>query len=124
MTRANTDRPTGSEHLERPKAGGEHSDALESGLPSDVHNPGAGTSNKGTGYKPAGSETYTEKGDYPGVLEGKRKGAAGPIPSTAAAQGVPAKGVVSGGRGASGKFSGTMGSGAQGEPKHKGTMGS
>jgi len=79
---------------------------------------------EGTGYKPGGAETTTEKANYPSVEEGNEKGAAGPMPSTAKAQGVQAKGVLGDGRGSSGRFSGTMGSGAKGEPKCKGTIGS
>ena len=114
MTRANT---------ERPQTGGGHSDALESGYPSDKPSEGAGTSDKGTGYTP-GSENAIEKASYPGVEQGNEKGAGGPMPSTAKAQGVAAKGIIGDGRGSSGRFSGTMGSGAKGEPKSKGTIGS
>lgn len=126
MTRATTDRPTGAQGLERPKAGGEHSDALESGLPHDTRSQGAGTSDNGTGYKPDGKNSL-EGGNFPTVEEGNRKGAAGPEPGTAKAQGVPAKGTIGGGRGSSGKFRGTMGGGApDSEPslsKCKGAMG-
>src|SRR5437879_5181488 len=111
------------ENTERPRTGGGHSDALESGPPQDTGSPAAGTSDKGTGYTP-GSETATEKGNYPGVEQGNEKGAGGPMPSTAKSQGVAAKGIIGDGRGSSGRFSGTMGSGAKGEPKSKGTIGS
>jgi hypothetical protein len=124
MTRANTERPTGARGLERPKAGGEHHDSLESGLPSDVRSEGAGTSDKGTGYKPGSGETAEEKGNYGSVEHGNAKGAAGTMPSTSRIDG--ARGTIGDGRGSSGKFSGTMGSGAKGEPglsKCKGTIG-
>lgn len=127
MTRANTERPTGAHGMERPKAGGEHHDALESGLPKDVRSQGAGTANEGVGYKPAGHESVTEKGEYPGPGEGSHKGAAGPMPSSARAQGVPARNATGDGRGGSGRFKGTMGEGARGDPENisraKGTMG-
>jgi len=124
MTRAATDRPTGANGLERPKAGGEHSDALESGMPHDAASEGAGSSDKGTGYKPAGGETSEERGNYGSVETGNAKGAAGAMPSTSRING--ARGTVGDGRGSSGKYSGTMGSGSKGEPsvsRCKGAMG-
>ena len=126
MTRANTEHPTGARGLERPKPGGQHSDALESGLPKDTRSEGAGTSDAGTGVTPSRSETDVEKGDYPAPGEGMKRGAAGPIPSTASAGGIPAHGATGDGRGSSGKFKGTMGSGQKGEPglsRAKGAMG-
>lgn len=121
MTRANT---------ERPKAGGEHSDALESGLPSDRKSEGAGTEHTGTGVKAASSENRLEKGDYPEPGEGTSGGGGTnhrvlPTPSKedAHSRGMQnARGVMGGGRGESGKFRGTMG-GGEVEPKAKGCIG-
>lgn len=126
MTRANTERPTGARGMERPKAGGEHSDALEGGLPSDTPSEGRGHSDEGTGYKPDGKNAL-ERGAYPGVETGNQKGAGGPEPGTAKAQGVPSRNATGDGRGNSGKFKGTMGGGAPdggpGLEKCKGAMG-
>jgi hypothetical protein len=112
--------------MERPKPGGEHHDALESGLPSDKGSEGAGHSDKGTGYTPAKAESAEEKGQYGDVQHGNAKGSAGPMPSTQKAQGIDAKHATGNGRGSSGKFSGTMGAGQKGEPgltRCKGAMG-
>lgn len=126
--------PHGSSH---PKAGGEHTDALESGMPHDVKSKGAGPATQGTGVKPSSSPNALEHGDYPAPGEGTAGGGAHnhrvlPTPSKEDAgpiggergPGNVLRGVIGDGRGASGKFRGTMGSGASGEPKHKGTMGS
>lgn len=127
MTRANTERPTGARGLERPKAGGEHSDALEGGLPSDTRSEGAGTSDNGVGYKPDGKNAL-ERGETPPVTSGNAKGAGGPEPGTARSMGIPARNTLGDGRGASGKYRGVIGEGApDGEPnvktRCKGAMG-
>jgi hypothetical protein len=135
MTRANTERPHTSGRTSHPKAGGEHSDALEHGMPTDRHSAGAGTANAGTGVKPSSSPNHLEHADYPEpgeqtagggghnhrILPTPSKEAAGPIGDRSVGN---ASGVIGGGRGSSGKFRGTMGDGAgPGEPKYKGTMG-
>lgn len=133
MTRATTEHP--ARHRDsHPKTGGEHEDALEKGLPHDMHSKGAGTATAGTGVKPSSSENALEKGDYPApgedtsgggghnhrILPTPSKEAAGPIGGRGVGN---AQGVIGDGRGASGKYRGTMGDGATGEPKCKGTMG-
>lgn len=135
MTRARTQHPHGANGLNRPKAGGEHTDALETGMPHDVKSKGAGPATAGTGVKPAGSPNHLEHGSFPEpgeetagggghnhrVLPPPSKEAAGPIGKRGVGN---ARGVVGDGRGTSGKFRGTMGGGAMGEPRAKGTMGS
>lgn len=134
MTRATTEHP--SRHRDaHPKAGGEHEDALEHGMPHDKHSEGAGTANAGTGVKPSGSENRLEKGDYPQpgedtagggahnhrILPTPSKEAAGPIGGRGVGN---ARGVISGGRGSSGKYRGTMGDGeSPSSSKSKGTTG-
>lgn len=110
-----------------PEHGGGHKDDLESGYPKDAKNDSAGHDDEGVGVKPSGSETGLEKGDYPDPGEGTtgRPTAARALatPSRATAGGVQAKGVMGDGRGASGKFCGTMGDGERGEAPHKGVVG-
>lgn len=127
--------PHGSSH---PKAGGEHTDALESGMPHDVKSKGAGPATSGTGVKPSSSPNALEHGDYPEPGEGTSGGggtnhrvlptpskeASGPISGHGSRGTGNARGVIGDGRGASNHFRGTMGGGATGEPKAKGTMGS
>lgn len=128
-------KPKSPHGLSHPKAGGEHTDALEHGMPKDVKSQGAGTATAGTGVKPASSPNRLEKADYPEpgedtggggghnhrVLPTPSREAAGPIGRRGTGS---VKGVVGNGRGASNKFRGTMGGGASGEPPYKGTMGS
>lgn len=120
----------------KPKAGGEHTDALESGKPHDVASKGAGPEHTGTGVKPASSPNALEHADYPEPGEGSGGGGGHnhrvlPTPSKEASGPIGgrrgtgnARGVIGDGRGASNSFRGTMGGGATGEPKSKGTMGS
>jgi hypothetical protein len=122
MTRANT---------ERPDKGGGHTDALESGMPSDRKSEGAGPAGEYQGIKPSSSPNRLEKGDYPEPGDDTAGGGAHnhrilPPPSAEDAGGrgsANAKGVIGDGRGLSGKFCGTMGDGAKGEPKGKGYVG-
>jgi hypothetical protein len=122
--------PHGSSH---PKAGGEHEDALEHGMPHDRHSEGAGAANQGVGVKPSGSPNELERGDYPEPGTDTAGGGAHnhrilPPPSKEAASGgrgtMNARGATGeGGRGASGKFRGTMGDGEKGPTKYKGCVG-
>lgn len=128
-------KPKSPHGMSHPKAGGEHTDALEKGLPHDVHSKGAGTVSAGTGVKPSASPNELEHGDYPAPGEETTGGGAHnhrglPPPSKEAAGPIGgnrgtgnAQGIIGGGRGSSGKFRGTMGDGAKGEPKYKGTTG-
>jgi hypothetical protein len=120
---------------DKPKAGGAHIDALESGKPHDVKSQGAGTANAGVGVKPSSSPNRLERGDFPAPGEDASGGGGHnhrvlPTPSKEGSGPVGGRGignyagVVGGGRGSSGKFRGTMGDGATSEPKSKGTMGS
>jgi len=121
---------------QKPRPGGAHKDALESGKPHDVASRGAGPSHTGQGVKPASSPNRLERGDFPEPGEGTSGGGGTnhrvlPPPSKEAAGPVGRRGtgniingVIGGGRGASNKFRGTMGDGASGEPPYKGTMGS
>lgn len=124
--------PHGSSH---PKAGGEHSDALEKGMPTDRKSEGAGTANAGVGVKPASGENRLEKGDFPEpgedtagggghnhrILPTPSKEASGPIGGRGVGN---ARGVIGGGRGSSGKYRGTMGDGeTSSSSKCKGTIG-
>ena len=135
MTRARTQHPHGANGLTRPKAGGEHTDALEKGMPHDVPSKGAGPEHTGSGVKPSSSPNALEHTDYPEPGEGTGGGGGHnhrilPTPSKEAAGPIGrrgtgnARGVIGDGRGASNHFRGTMGGGAMGEPKAKGTMGS
>lgn len=128
-------KPKSPHGLSHPKAGGEHSDALESGMPHDAPSKGAGPAHTGQGIKPSSSPNRLERGDFPEpgqetsgggghnhrVLPPPSKEAAGPIGRRGVGN---VRGVVGEGRGASNKFRGTMGDGASGEPPYKGTMGS
>lgn len=127
-------KPNSPHGLTHPKAGGEHEDALEHGMPSDKRSEGAGTSDEGVGVKPSTSANHLERADYPEPGE-ETSGGGGhnhrslPAPSRESAgpigrRGIGnVRGVVGDGRGASGKYRGTMGDGEV-EPKGKGTMGS
>lgn len=85
------------------------------------------TSDEGTGVAAASSETGLEKGDYPDPGEGVtgRPTAARGLatPSRASAGGVQAKNTMGDGRGANGKYCGTMGDGERPSVTAKGCVG-
>lgn len=124
-------KPNSPHGFSHPKAGGEHEDALEHGMPHDERSQGAGPAEGGVGVKPSSSANHLERAEYPEPGEETSGGGAHnhrslPPPSKEAASGnrgiANVRGVIGDGRGASGKFRGTMG-GGEVEPKAKGVMG-
>jgi hypothetical protein len=133
MTRANTEHPTRHRDAHATH-GGEHTDALEHGMPHDRHSLGAGPIDSGVGVKPSSTPNHLERAEYPEPGEETSGGGAHnhrsmPTPSKEGAAGHTggrgvsnAKGAMGDGRGTSGKYKGTTGSGEV-QPKYKGCMG-
>lgn len=111
------------------KPGGEHTDALESGMPTDAKSAGAGPDDSHDYPVAPAADNALERGNYPAPGEQTSGGGAHnhrslPAPSAGAGRGVMgAKGVAGGGRGQRDVYAcGTMGDG-RGSAKGKGYMG-